>query len=85
MLNPYVTRMASQYYDIGLELDVINSRLRIIRDDPNFPGLVNKCQEMLTLWLEGDTSATWEKLCRALERRDQNVLARDIREEICSM
>ena len=81
-LGPYITRMALHYYDIGLELDIVTSKLRIIRNDTRFPGFEDKCQEMLNLWLESDISATWEKLCKALERIDQSVLAKDIREEI---
>ena len=33
---------------------------------------------MLDVWLANDTSATWEKLCKALESIEQRVLARDI-------
>ena len=77
--------MAINYYDIGLELDIINSKLRIIQDDLKFPGLEEKCREMLNVWLDNDTSATWEKLCKALDRKNQSVLAKDIREMIRSV
>ena len=87
LLNRYdiIARMAPYYYEIGLELDIINSQLRIIQEDSRFPGPEEKCRKMLNVWLEGDTSATWEKLCKALERKNQNVLAGDIREKIRSM
>ena len=84
MLSNYITRMAINYYDIGLELNIGNDKLRIIQHDLRFPNLEEKCREMLNLWLENDISATWGKLCEALERKNQSVLARDIREVIHS-
>ena len=84
MLSNYITRMAINYYDIGLELKVDNDKLRIIQCDLRFPNFEEKCREMLNLWLENDISATWGKLCEVLERKNQSVLARDIREMIHS-
>ena len=78
-LNRWIPKMAPYYYTIGLELDIVNSRLKNIKTDSNFSGNEEKCREMLGVWLAKDTSATWEKLCKALESVDQNVLARDIR------
>ena len=79
-LNPYIKRIAHDYFGIGLELDIVNSTLRIIQQDSKFSGLEEKCREMLNAWLQTDTCATWEKLCIALERREQQVLAKEIRE-----
>ena len=85
-LNPFITRMALHYYTLGLELDIVNSKLRITQNDSTrFPGNEEKCREMLSLWLDNDESATWEKLCKALERIDQRALAGDIREIIRSI
>ena len=77
--------MATHYFVIGLELDIVNSKLRIIQEDLRFPGPEEKFQQMLNVWLDSDTSATWEKLCKALERNNLNTLAKDIREKIHSM
>lgn len=77
--------MAIHYFEIGLELDILNSKLRNIQQDLRFPGPEQKCREMLNVWLDNDTSATWEKLCKALERNNLNALAQDIREKIHSM
>ena len=85
ILYPYIARIAICYHDIGLELDIVNSKLRIIQEDLRFPGSEEKCRQMLNVWLDNDTSATWEKLCKALERNNLNVLAQDIREKIHSM
>ena len=78
-LNSWIPEMAPYYYSIGLELDILNSRLKNIKTDSNFSGNEEKCREMLGVWLANDTSATWEKLCKALESTDQRVLAENIR------
>jgi len=77
-LNHYITDMAPSYDRIGLELDVVNSQIKLIRNDPSLPGLEEKCLKMLEVWLENDTSATWKKLCDALEETGQSVLAERI-------
>ena len=78
-LNRYIIDMAPFYFDIGLELDVLNSQLKLIRNDPSLPDLKEKCRRMLEVWLENDTSATWKKLCDALLEIGQNVLADQIK------
>ena len=78
-LNRYIIDMAPFYFDIGLELDVLNSQLKLIRNDPSLPDLKEKCRRMLEVWLENDTSATWKKLCDALLETGQNVLADQIK------
>ena len=67
-LNRYVTEMATKYYDIGLELEIPDSQLRIIKNDNNFHNDQEKCREMLTMWLANDKSATWKKLCDTLQK-----------------
>ena len=78
-LNRYVTDMAPSYYDIGLQLDIVNSQLRLIKNDPSFPDLKEKCRKMLEVWLANDTSATWKKLCDALQEVELSVLAERIK------
>ena len=78
-LNRYITDMAPSYYDIGLQLDIVNSQLKLIKNDPNLSDLTEKCHKMLEVWLENDTSATWKKLCDALEEVEQSVLAKEIK------
>ena len=85
ILSHYIAGMAIHYYDIGSELDIVNSKLRIIQEDLRFPGPEEKCRQMLNVWLDNDTSATWEKLCKALERKNLSFLASNIRERIRSM
>lgn len=84
-LNRYITDITPFYYDLGLELDIINSKLKLIRNDPSLTDLTEKCRKMLEVWLENDDSATWKKLCDALKATDQLVLAAKIRETIVSI
>ena len=77
-LNCYIIDMAPFYYGIGLELDIVNSQMKLIRSDPSLPDLKEKCQRMLEVWLESDTCATWKKLCEALQEVGQDVLAERI-------
>ena len=79
-LNHHITDMAPSYYDIGLQLDVPEAKLNLIRDDDhNFQGLKEKCRNMLEVWLESDTSATWKKLCDALQEVKKCVLAEKLK------
>ena len=81
-LNHYITDMAPSYYDIGLQLDIVNSQLKLIKNDPSLPDLKEKCRKMLEVWLENDTSATWKKLCDVLEEEGLSVLAEQIKNSI---
>ena len=74
-LNHYITDMAPSYYAIGLELDVSNSKLKVIRSDPSLVNLQQKCHKMLEVWLETDTSASWKKLCDALQDPEVGLCA----------
>ena len=74
-LNPYIIDMAPSYYSIGLQLDIVNSKLKLIKSDcSRFPGLEENCRKMLKVWLENDTSATWKKLCGALQEVGMIIL-----------
>ena len=81
-LNHYITEMAPSYYNIGLELDIVNSKLKVIKSDPSLPDLEEKCRKMLEVWLENDTSATWKKLCDALQEVGMSVLAERIKNQL---
>ena len=81
-LNHYITEMAPSYYNIGLELDIVNSKLKVIQNDPSLPDLEGKCHKMLEVWLESNTSATWKKLCGALQEVGLSVLAERIKNQL---
>ena len=78
-LNRYITDMAPSYYDIGLQLDIVNSQLKLIKNDPSLSDLKEKCRKMLEVWLENDASATWKKLCDTLEEEGLSVLAEQMK------
>ena len=78
-LNQYLIDMAPSYQDIGSELDVPYATLKLIRKDPNLSDPKEKCRNMLEVWLENDTSATWKKLCDALQEVGMSVLAEQIK------
>ena len=80
-LNHYVVDIAPSYYDIGLGLDIVNSQLKLIKSEPSLHDLTKKCQKMLEVWLESDTSASWEKLCNVLEENQQSMLAEKIKKQ----
>ena len=67
VLNHYITDMAPDYYSIGLELGIHNRQLKVIKSDTSLPAIKQKCRAMLELWLDTDTSASWKKLCDALQ------------------
>ena len=80
-LNRYVIDIAPSYYDIGLGLDIVNSRLKLIKSDPSLYDLTEKCRRMLEVWLENDTSASWKKFCNVLEENEQSVLVEKIKKQ----
>jgi len=51
-LNHYITDMAPSYYAIGLELDVPNRKLKVIKNDPSLADLMEKCRKMLECGLK---------------------------------
>ena len=77
-LDHYITDMAPFYYDIGLELDIVNSKLKIIKNDSSLPDIKEKCLKMLELWLEVDPSATWKKLYDALQETGLSVVVEQL-------
>ena len=81
-LNRHIIHMATSYFEIGLELDVPSAKLKLIKNDPTLPDLKEKCRKMLEVWLESDTSATWKKLCDALQEVKMGVLAEQIKTSV---
>ena len=81
-LSRYIEDMTPSYQTIGLELGVPFATLKIIRNDPNMPDLRDKCLEMLHVWLKNDISATWKKLCDALQEAEMRVLADQIKSSL---
>lgn len=81
-LDCYIIAMAPFYKEIGLELSIGNAKLIIIESEPSLSDLTKKCRRMLDVWLQSDTTATWKKLCDALEEKGIAALAHQIRNTI---
>ena len=83
-LNHYVTDMAPSYYTIGLELGIPYNKLKVIKSDPSLVDLQEKCRKMLEVWLEIDTSASWRRLCDAIEDDEVGLraLAQRMKEQL---
>ena len=82
-LHRYVRpEVASQWYDLGVEL--LNhdqaKRLEVIKCDN--PGLSETCcTEMFKYWLQVDVDASWNKLLKALKHTGYNTLADKLKNE----
>jgi len=66
-LQRYITpRYAAEWRELGVELGLDDSRLRIIRkDNPN--SVEDCCNAVFSVWLRKDTTATWKKVLDAVE------------------
>ena len=64
---------------LGIELDIDSTKLSEI--ERNCRGTVGDCRmSMVELWLNSDTSASWNNLATALDNISQNVKAQEVRE-----
>ena len=66
----FIKKYASRWRNIGLELNITSEALDIT--EANNPKNVEECcREMLKVWLQEDTEASWEKLLHAVEAGDK--------------
>ena len=75
-----LTEHVVDWFGLGTQLDITNSRLKKIRLDNDSED--GRRREMIVSWLYGDPEASWEKLSKALVRVDHRVLAERIDREI---
>ena len=59
-------KYATNWREIGIQLNLSNGDLLVIEED-NSHSVKKRCNAMLSKWLEVDTSASWEKLLRAVD------------------
>ena len=76
-----VPRLASRWYDLGIQLGFKTFRLDTIRS--NYGNVEDHCRELFNAWLNGerfsgDLPRTWGSLLDAVER----TVGPDTREEI---
>ncbi|XP_065900809.1 uncharacterized protein [Dysidea avara] len=83
-LNIYVDKMATTYYEIGLQLGVPNERLKMIRKD--YATEAERCREMLDVWINDDLASSWLKLINTLGEIHHNKLAQQmLRQRSCTV
>ena len=68
----------TEWYDLGLQLGLPDSTLRLIADNHDVKG---RTRSMLSEWLQYDPGASWEKLAGALTTIGKNVVAANIRSQ----
>ena len=66
------------WHDLGLHLDLPESKLASIATHPDIEG---HRRMMLSEWLQFDPEASWEKLATALSKIGKNVIAVNVRRE----
>ena len=71
-----VKDIITEWYDLGLQLGLPDSSLRLIGSNPDIEGHLRM---MLSKWLSYDTQASWEKLANALNTMGKNAVAANIR------
>ena len=71
-----VKDVITEWYDLGLQLGLPDSTLKLIASNPDVEG---RLRMMLSKWLEYDTQASWHKLANALNTMGKNVVAANIR------
>ena len=63
------TCIAPNWFEVGIELldERLENKLRLLKaeHDKNFG---EGCREMLQLWLDSDTNASWDQLIKTLEQ-----------------
>lgn len=73
----------ANWFDLGLELDLIHSDLKTI--EYNHKHDAQSCmRECLSSWLNSSGIHTWETLATALEKMKQKAVAEHIR-KICKL
>ena len=71
-----VKDITTEWYDLGLQLGLKDSVLKLIRSDHDTGGHLRM---MLSKWLDTDTEASWDKLANALSKIGKDVVAAAIR------
>ena len=71
-----VKEVITEWYDLGLQLGLPDSTLKLIGSSPDIEGHLRM---MLSKWLDYDTEASWDKLANALNIMGKNVVAANIR------
>ena len=71
-----------EWHDLGLQLGLPDSTLRLIDLHPDIEGHLRM---MLSEWLQFDPGASWEKLATALNTIGKNAIAANVRRELVNV
>ena len=71
----------TEWFDLGLQLGLPSTTLRLIAADPNIKDIKSQRLAMLSEWLKYDTAANWEKFAAALATIGENVVATNVRSQ----
>ena len=71
-----VRDVITEWHELGLQLDLPESILRLIGSSPDIEGHLRM---MLSKWLDYDPKASWDKLANALNAMGKNTIAANIR------
>jgi hypothetical protein len=71
-----------EYHDLGLQLDLPESALKLIDKHHDSK---DHLRMMLSEWLQFDPKASWEKLAAALEKLGKNAIAAEVRRQFMSI
>lgn len=72
-------KVVTHWEDLGEKLSLPGYKLKEITMDLAHKGTSRQKSEMIDLWLRYDVTASWGKLCEALEQIDERRLAYEIR------
>ena len=71
-----VRDVATEWYDLGLQLGLPEHILKLIGSNPDIEGHLRM---LLSKWLDYDPEASWDKLANALNTMRKNAIAANIR------
>ena len=71
-----VKDIATEWHDLGLQLGLPESILKLIGSSPDIEGHLRM---MVSKWLDYDPEASWDKLANALNTIGKNTIAANIR------
>jgi len=72
-----VTKEVTNWYTLGLQLDIPTHKLQSIQHDHRT--LENSKHEMLHFWVHSDPEASWAKLATAVEKMEFRCISERIR------
>ena len=67
------------WHRLGILLGIHDAKLKQIGADFSHHGVERCMEELLAYWLRNGSNVTWESVCSALEKMDEENFAKDLR------